>query len=181
MPVSLVGCQIHKLFMLWCRLSLRGERWWGVSTECLSKALLSLFFLTVSFPFYVKRLRHRSDKGGSITFTKQVKLLFLLLLNHCLSFVTTQTSNGRSLRCLFAAQLFGGEGKHSGQSACLSSDEHMSLIWTGLISQDAVCDKIFILSNFTQFHHLLIFTLDKCAWSCFSLWHYSKFKYNCVR
>lgn len=121
MPVSLVGCQIHKLFMLWWRLSWRGERWWGVSTECLSKAVLSLFFLTVYDPFCEKRLRHRSDKGGGITFTKQVELLCLLLLNHCFSFVTTQTSNSRLLWCIF--QLFGGEGKHSGQSACLSSDE----------------------------------------------------------
>lgn len=67
MPASLVGCQTHKLFMLWCLLVcfffLRGERRRGV---CLSKAVLSrFFFLTVSFPCCEKQ---QSDRAGETSF-----------------------------------------------------------------------------------------------------------------
>lgn len=73
-----------------------------MSAVCLSKAVLSLFFLNVSYHFCKKHLRHQSDKGGSATFTKQVKPLYLLLLYCCFSFVTTQTSNKFSQQCILA-------------------------------------------------------------------------------
>lgn len=43
----------------------------------LSKAVLSLVSLSVSFPFVCL---HQSDMGGSISFTKKVKRLFISIL-----------------------------------------------------------------------------------------------------
>lgn len=117
MPVSLVGCQFHKLFMLWCRLSLRGEWQWGMRLSkaffCLSSPLLYLSLFVNSV------FRHQRNKGGSINLTKQVKPLIHFLLNHWLSFVTAQTSNSSSLQCILAVQSF-FEGRETLRTECLS-------------------------------------------------------------
>lgn len=86
MPVSLVGCQNHKLFMLGCHLSLGGERWWGVSIRS-----SFVHFLTVAFSFLLKAALASDWQRWQHHPYKQVKLLCLLLLNHCLSFVTNPT------------------------------------------------------------------------------------------
>lgn len=108
--------------MLWCCLSVRGE--WRSGMR-LSKADLSLVSLSEAFLFFVKNVfQHRSDEGGSINFTKQVNLLFLLY--NWFSFVTAQTSSSSSRQSILDVQSFQGQRKNRVKCAC---HMYLNLTW----------------------------------------------------
>lgn len=155
MPASLVGCQTHKLFMLWYLLVfffLRGERRRGV---CLSKAVLSrFFFLKVSFPCCEKQ---QSDRAGETSFY----FFCLLIFNRGFSVVSSQTPGCLSL--WFALAVFNCLVRRGVKRAVWLSIKGEHMIHKGLWG--AVCDKIFILSDVTK-------TNNKRA--CSSLWHSGK-------
>lgn len=78
---------------------------------CLLSPFLKLFFFCVKNVFQL-----RSDEGGSISFTKQVNLLFLLY--SWFSFVTAQTSNSSSRQSILHVQSFQGKRKNRVKCAC---------------------------------------------------------------
>lgn len=147
MNLSLVGCQIHTLFMLRCRFSLRGERWWGVSAEWLSRAVLSLFFLAVSFPLWKvasvsewQQWQHHLHQAGEASFFYP----FSPTASH-----GSQPKLRTIVQCGAFLSVHPFEGKSKAQVPV-----HRKMIMWALEKNDwflQARDEIFILSNSFQF------------------------------
>lgn len=83
------------------------------------KSGFACFFFSVSFPFFAKNpIMHQRDKSDSITLTKQVELISSLSLNHCSSFVTTQTFYCIYHEAFSLCQLL--RKKHASNMICLN-------------------------------------------------------------